>query len=208
VTQPSGVTAKADDVLAFWFGQQRDGFASDAHRKLWFAGGAAFDAEIREQFIGTVAAVTSGDIDGWLTQPRNRLAYILVCDQFPRHLFRGTGEAFNFDPQALDAARSGIATGMDHELTFDERAFFYMPLEHSEVLLDQHACVGLFSLLRDRTPEGFRHLTGASLKYAHQHRDIVLRFGRFPHRNALLQRPSTPQELKFLEEGSTFGQSA
>jgi uncharacterized protein (DUF924 family) len=208
VTQPSGVIARADDVLAFWFGQQRDGFASDDQRKLWFAGGEAFDAEIREHFAGTVGAVTSGDIDDWLTQPRNRLAYILLCDQFPRHLFRGTFEAFDFDRLALAAARSGVAAGMDQELTFDERAFFYMPFEHSEDRLDQHACVGLFSLLRDRTPEGFRHLTGASLKYAQQHRDIVLRFGRFPHRNSVLQRSSTPEELKFLKEGPTFGQTA
>ena len=204
----NGLVADAHEVLDFWFGQQQNGFADDASRKRWFAGGKAFDDAIREQFASTVSAAARGELDDWLTQPLSRLAYILVCDQLPRNLFRGSSQAFDLDSQALAAARSGIADGLDRNLTFDERSFFYMPLEHSEDLLDQHACVGLFSLLRDRTPEGYRHLTGASLKYAQQHRDIVLRFGRFPHRNTVLQRSSTPEELKFLEEGPTFGQTA
>ncbi|MCZ6458942.1 MAG: DUF924 domain-containing protein [Gammaproteobacteria bacterium] len=203
-----GLVAEAPEVLQFWFGEQQKGFSADAFRKRWFAGGEAFDVEIREQLSGTIAAAASGELDDWLMQPLSRLAYILVCDQLPRNLFRGSPQAFDLDPQALAAARSGIIVGADADLTFDERSFFYMPLEHSEDLLDQHACVGLFSLLRDRTPEGYRHLTGASLKYAQQHRDIVLRFGRFPHRNTVLQRSSTPEELKFLEEGPTFGQTA
>lgn len=203
----NGLIAEASEVLEFWFGQQQNGFANDAQRKLWFAGGEAFDEAIREQFTSTVSAAAAGELDGWLTQPLSRLAYILVCDQLPRNLYRRSAQAFDLDPQALAAARSGIADGLDCDLTFDERSFFYLPFEHSEDLLDQHACVGLFSLLRDRTPEGFRHLSGASLKYAHQHRDIVRRFGRFPHRNAVLQRSSTPEELEFLEEGPTFGQT-
>ena len=97
---------------------------------------------------------------------------------------------------------------MDQSLTCDERCFFYLPFEHSESLVDQHTCVGLFSALRDATPNGFKHLTGSYLRHAQQHRDIIARFGRFPHRNAVLGRQSTPAEIAFLEHGSSFGQSA
>jgi uncharacterized protein (DUF924 family) len=100
-----------------------------------------------------------------------------------------------------------VAGGADRSLALDERCFFYLPFEHSENLVDQHTCVGLFTDLRDETPEGFRHLTGGYLRHAHQHRDIVKRFGRFPHRNRILDRITTAAEVAFLEDGNDFGQA-
>lgn len=202
-----GLVAKPDEILYFWFGELTAGFADDVHRTRWFSGGEPFDEEIRENFAGTVRAAAAGKLEQWLDQPPSRLAYILISDQFPRNLFRGTARAYELDSRALNAARTGVTAGMDRALTFDERSFFYMPFEHSECLIDQHACVGLFSQLRDQTPGGHRHLTGAHLRYAHQHRDIVSQFSRFPHRNDVLQRISTPEELLFLRDATTFGQA-
>jgi uncharacterized protein (DUF924 family) len=194
-------------VLEFWFGAQEDGFSSDECRARWFSGGTAFDEEIRAAFGGAPDDALNGAIDHWLAEPRSRLAFIIVCDQFPRNLYRGEQRAFATDALALAAAGRGIETRADLELSFDERAFFYLPFEHSESLLDQHTCVGLFSALRDGTPEGNRHHTGGYLRHAHQHRDIIARFGRFPHRNATLERNSTPEEAAFLVDSPAFGQA-
>lgn len=201
------MTDAAGELLDFWFGVIADGFADDAHRNRWFGGGASFDEECRLRYGGLAAAAANGELDDWLDWPRARLAYILLTDQIPRNIHRGAAQAFAADAAALNAARSGVEARMDLTLTLDERCFFYMPFEHSESLVDQHTCVGLFTSLRDATPEGSRHLTGGYLRYAQQHRDILTRFGRFPHRNTVLGRASTPEELAFLEHGPTFGQS-
>jgi uncharacterized protein (DUF924 family) len=197
----------AEQLLHFWFGKVRDGFADDEHRARWFNGGVVFDEECRVAFASLAARAADGDLESWLETPRTRLAYLLVCDQIPRNIYRGEALAFATDGPALNAARTGVEAGMDRSLGFDERSFFYLPFEHSENLVDQHTCVGLFSELRDQTPDGHRHVTGSCLRYAHQHRDILLRFGRFPHRNEVLGRSSTSAELAFLEQGHSFGQS-
>ena len=127
-----GLMTMPDEILNFWFGKLNDGFADDEHRKRWFSGGESFYAQIRKNFAVTVQAAADGARESWLQQPRNRLAYILITDQFPRNLFRGTAKAYGLDSQALDAARTGITAGMDRALTYDERSFFYMPFEHSE----------------------------------------------------------------------------
>ena len=194
-----------DAVLSFWFGELTDGFADDEHRGRWFDSSPDFDAAIRTEFGDLIQQATTGQLDAWLGAPEGCLAYIVVTDQFPRNVFRGQREAFATDPLALDAARDGIRLGYDRELAWDERAFFYLPFEHSEDLIDQHTSVGLFTQLRDETPAGRRHLTGNTLRYAHQHRDIVARFGRFPHRNPVLGRESSAEELAFAE-GGAFGQ--
>ena len=194
-----------EPVLAFWFGDQVDGFCSDACRARWFVSNPEFDAEIRSRFGDLPAQARDGRLDDWLETPTGTLAYVIVGDQFPRNLFRGTAEAFAFDHLALAAARKLISEGQDRALGFDERAFLYLPFEHSEDLVDQHTSVGLFSQLRDQTPEGSRHMTAGYLQHAHQHRDIVQRFGRFPHRNAALGRVSSREEAEFAEGGG-FGQ--
>lgn len=197
----------AEDLLTFWFGGLTDGFADDAHRRLWFLGGEAFDETCRIRFASLAAQAASGELDEWQAEPRSCLAFILLCDQIPRNIHRGRPLAFATDGPALNAARTGVESGLDRVLDYDERAFFYLPFEHSESLLDQHTCVGLFAHLCDETPEGFRHHTGDTLRYAHLHRDIIEHYGRFPHRNAVLGRDSTPEEVAFLEKGNDFGQS-
>lgn len=199
----------AQTVLDFWFGELTDGFSDAAHRTRWYAFDDSFDRLIGDRFAGALGAACDGDLNGWLDDPRGRLAFILLTDQFSRQIHRGSAQAFASDALALSAAREGITLGMDRGLELDLRAFFYMPFEHSEMLLDQHTAVGLFAQLRDETPPPHRHHTGQGLRHAQQHRDIVERFGRFPHRNALLDRSSTPEEVDFLGQASgRFGQDA
>jgi len=195
----SGINVEAPQgLLAFWFGEPQQGFADDAHRRLWFAGGATFDRQCTELFGETIERIYTAQLDHWFDSARGTLAYILLCDQLTRNIYRDSAEAFRADPLALKAAQHGVRAGMDRELGFDERAFFYLPFEHSEDPLNQHTSVGLFTQLRDETPAGQRHLTGSYLQHAHQHRDTILRFGRFPYRNAALGRPNTAAETEFL----------
>lgn len=198
----------ARDVLAFWFGELSDGFADDERRRSWFEADPARDAEIRGRFAPLLARAAAGDLESWRGETRSALALIIVCDQFSRQIHRGTAAAYATDPLALAVAGELVERGADLALELDERAFVYMPFEHAESRVDQHACVGLFSALRDATPSGKRHLTGAFLQHAHRHRDILLRFGRFPHRNAVLGRPSTTDELAFMASAADFGQTA
>lgn len=196
----------ATDVLDYWFGAMDEGFADEEHRHRWFQGGEAADTEITERFGLLLELATTGQLDHWLDSAEATLAFILVCDQFSRQVYRGSPLAFATDPLALEVARSSIDAGLDQGMPWDHRAFLYLPFEHSESAVDQHTAVGLFTQLRDATPQGYRHLTGSYLQHAHQHRDIVLRFGRFPHRNAVLVRDSSPAELEYLEAASSFGQ--
>ena len=196
-----------EPLLEFWFGTLTDGFADDAHRARWFSGGNSFDQDCRVTFASLAAEAAEGRLNDWLEAPRSCLAFILLTDQIPRNIHRGEALAFATDGAAVNAARVGIEAGFNGSLAYDERCFFYLPFEHSENLIDQHTCVGLFTALRDETPAGARHLTGNYLRYAQQHRDIIRRFGRFPHRNAVLGRTSTPEELTYLETASGFGQA-
>ena len=195
------------EVLDFWFGTLTDGLADDTVRRGWFESSPARDDEIRRRFGATLERAAGGGLGSWHDTVRGSLAFILVCDQFARQIHRGDAGAFATDPLALAAAGALVERGADRTLELDERVFVYMPFEHAESRLHQHTSVGLFSGLRDDTPPGKRHLTGAFLRHAQQHRDIVLRFGRFPHRNGALERASTPEELGFLETSGDFGQS-
>ncbi len=197
-----------NEILDFWFGEQQDGFSAPEVQQRWFESNPAFDDEIRERFMDTFEQARAGALDQWLTEPLGMLAYIVVTDQFPRNLFRGSADAFATDPLALAAARR-LVNGATEALTFDQRAFAYMPFEHSEELLDQYTAVGLFMTLRDDSPSGYRQQTGKSLRYAQVHRDIIRRFGRFPHRNAILGRTSSDAELRYLQESDqSFGQTS
>lgn len=198
----------ASDIRRFWFGELRDGLADEAHRNRWFSPDADFDAEIREHFGPLLTTALEGGLSAWQEDPADALALVLLSDQFSRQVHRGSAAAFATDPLALATARHLVEEGADRTLALDERAFLYMPFEHSESRLDQHTSVGLFTALRDDTPSGRRQVTGQYLRYAQQHRDIVLRFGRFPHRNGVLDRPSTAEEAAFLETASDYGQSA
>ena len=195
-----------DDLLDFWFGSlDQNGCADSAHAARWWKKDLAFDEEIRARFAGVHQAVRGRELDDWLAEPRGRLAQILVLDQFSRNMNRGKPAAFASDPRALELALEGLDRGDDRALPRDQRVFFYMPLMHSETMAMQDRAVALFTELRDSAPPELREVSAGHLKYAEMHRDIVRRFGRFPHRNAILGRTTTGAEVVFLEEpGSSF----
>ena len=183
-----------NDVLAFWFGEGAD---YGKRHKRWFEKNAGFDAELARRFSALHARLSANR--EWLDPAHACLARILVLDQFPRNMFRGTPRAFVSDAAALEAARHAVASGYDAELLPVERLFVYLPFEHSERLEDQERACELCAPLAS-FPE-----TDDTLRYAIAHRDIIRRFGRFPHRNAILGRASTPAELEFLRQpGSSF----
>jgi uncharacterized protein (DUF924 family) len=194
------------EVIDFWFGPQSEGFSGAAARRCWFAADPEFDREISHRFGPLLKAATDGTLASWLDDPHGRLAFIIVTDQFARQIHRGLADAFATDGLALAAARDGVELGHDRHLGFDERAFFYLPFEHSESKDDQHTSVALFSRLADETPAHNRSHSDEALRFARGHRDIVLQFGRFPHRNTSLGRVSTPAELAFLRTAKRFGQ--
>lgn len=177
----------SEDVLAFWF--------SDAARPHWFVRSEAFDVRVRAE-LGTLhAQAARGELDAWAADARGALALIVLLDQAPRNLHRGSADAFATDPAALKHATRAVDLGFDGVLTDDERLFLYLPFEHSESLAVQDRSVALIGAL------GVPMLTD----YAERHRQIIARFGRFPHRNAVLGRDSTDEELHFLTQpGSSF----
>jgi uncharacterized protein (DUF924 family) len=191
-------TAPAD-ILAFWFGRPGEpGYGQP--RGEWFRKDAGFDAEIRRRFLAAVEAALAGELNAWADDRQAALALLILLDQFPRNLFRGEARAFAGDPQARSLAESALAKGWDKDLSAVEKLFVYLPFEHSEALADQERSVALFSALAAGHPgcEGF-------LDYAHRHHEVIARFGRFPHRNAALGRPSTPEETSYLAQpGSGF----
>ena len=195
-----------EDLLAFWFGSETgDSATAEAQKKLWWAKDAVVDAEIRERYGALVAAAAGGAHREWAREPRGRLALILLFDQFPRNIYRDTPQAFAHDGLALRLAIDGIAAGADRELRAIERVFFYLPLEHAESVHMQERSVALFTALAAGVPEADRSSFAGFLDYAVRHRDVVHRFGRFPHRNRILGRESTPEETAFLAQpGSSF----
>jgi len=179
-----------NDVLDFWFGGPQE---------RWFTKSDATDAEIRTRFGGTIEAALRGELKEWTETPRGTLASIIVLDQFTRNVFRDTPAMFAGDARARDIARALVASGEDQKLAASERWFAYMPFEHSELMADQHESMRLFSALAEQTG-----LT-EPLEWARKHFDVVARFGRYPHRNALLGRESTAEEIEFLAQpGSRF----
>ena len=186
----------AGQVHDFWFGAGSD---YGKRHKRWFEKDAAFDDEIRRRFATLVDDLLAGQHRDWLTEPRACLARIIVLDQFPRQIHRGTRLAFAADGLALAAARHAIAERYDAGMLPVERLFVYLPFEHSESLADQELACALTRPLA-QFPE-----TEDALRYAEAHRAIVARFGRFPHRNAMLGRQSTAAEIEFLKQpGSSF----
>lgn len=190
-----------EKVLDFWFGElDEHGHASPESARRWFMKNHEFDREVKSTYEETHAAIARGDLESWLDTPRGRLAYVIVLDQLSRNMFRGTYQMFAHDEQALRAAVEGIDKGDDRALVTAERTFLYMPLMHSESLSTQNRCVALFEKLRDEQPPHLRERFEEHVKYAVMHRDIIQRFGRFPHRNPILDRTSTQEELDFLNE--------
>lgn len=190
-----------NDVLTFWFGDPNvanSGYGTQ--RKEWFVKNSAFDQEIVNRFLPTYEQAIAGHLDDWQQSPFGSLALAIVLDQFPRNMFRGTPRAFAADAKAQTVAQGAIARGDDQQLEPVQRIFLYLPLEHSENLNDQHQCVRLYQRLIAASDD-----LSDTLGYAIRHRDVIEKFGRFPHRNAILGRESTPTELEFLKQpGSSF----
>jgi len=197
---------RIEKILDYWFGELEDGFPQQDRRKLWFGNNSATDEEIRQQFAELVELAGNGRLDEWKQSAKGRLALIILLDQFTRNIYRGSKEAFQFDAHVLYVAREGLASGHDKSLSWVERTFYYLPFEHAENLDDQNQGVALFTELRDSAPERHRERLQGSLDYSIGHRDIIEQFGRFPHRNRVLERESTPAELDYLQDAKTFGQ--
>ena len=188
-------------ILEFWFPADQD-----RANALWWGKDEALDTEVRERFGSTLAAARDGALDHWAETARGRVALIIVLDQLSRNIFRGDPETYAADEQARALALAGLERGHDRELSAMQRMFFYMPLEHSESLADQERCVELMGALANEVAAdpaadpALRESFAVVVDFAIRHRDIVARFGRFPHRNALLGRASTPAELEFLTQ--------
>ena len=176
----------AEDVSAFW---------RDAGQDRWFKPDAGFDAQIRERFLETHEAAAAGRLNEWQQTADGTLALLILLDQFPRNMFRGTPRAFATDSKALQIADRAIERGHDQKIDASLRSFFYLPFMHSERLGDQERCLALYQELGD----------AEALKYAELHRDAIRRFGRFPHRNEILDRQPTPEETAYLEGGGFRG---
>lgn len=178
------------DVVAFWI---------EAGPKKWFAKDEAFDRAIRERFEALHMRASQGDLAEWVDTPDGALALLIVLDQFPRNLYRRSAHAFATDPLALATAKRAIEAGFHQKVAPELRPFFFLPFEHSERIEDQDRSIALCEAHRDSTGDA------DTLKWAHLHRDIIVRFGRFPHRNAAFGRITTPEEQGFLDGGGFSG---
>lgn len=193
-------------VLDYWFGFKRgDAEVSADKGALWFRKSSETDREIEREFGELVSQADNGAFNGQVHTPKNRLAVIILLDQFTRNIYRGKPNCFSSDPLALQLALDGLEDKQDQQLRPIERVFFYLPLEHSEDLALQDRSVELFSELAAKTPDECKKIFSGYLDYAVRHREIIARFGRFPHRNDILGRASTEEEAEFLTRpGSSF----
>jgi len=196
----------SETILTHWFGTDPDMAALAKDRAdLWWSKNSQVDEEIRARFESTVRLAGEGKLNLWVAEPRGRLALIILTDQFPRNIYRDSPQAFGFDAQALKWSLEGIELGFDRSLRPIERVFFYLPLEHSEQLEHQERSVSMSSELVPIVTADQREIFEHYLNFAILHRDIIARFGRFPHRNQILGRLSTPEEMYFLSQpGSSF----
>ena len=210
-------------VREFWFGKSLTGplpgqgeLASQAvalkrRVEFWFDRSpqtvAQQDEIIRTQFQSLLERAVQGELDGWADSPRRRLSLIIVLDQFPRQIYRGTPQAFAYDPAALALTLSGMQLAADGALNLVERLFFYMPLQHAEATEVQDESVSAFKRLVAESPAELRSTFEESLESAEKHRELIRQFGRFPHRNKILGREDTPEEVAYFKKGGeTFGQ--
>ncbi|MDB6105447.1 MAG: hypothetical protein JWO52_5446 [Gammaproteobacteria bacterium] len=215
-----------DDALRireFWFGKPLTGsapgqgemasraLALTRRASLWFEPSPQLmgqqDELIRSEFKGLVERAGRGELDGWADSPRRRLSLIILLDQFPRHIYRGTPQAFAYDPKALALTLSGMQSAADGALNIIERLFFYMPLQHAESTEVQDASVSAYRQLVTESPAELRSTFESALASAEEHRALIRQFGRFPHRNHLLGRDNTAEEDEYLKQSTdSFGQ--
>lgn len=196
---------RANDILEYWFGTGGWTPARLAERtKFWFGGdgpeaAATRDLDVRTRLEPLLERASRGEFAAWAASPKRRLALILLFDQVPRNAYRGTAAAFAFDREALALTVEGLQLAADAALDPVERIFFYLPLEHAESLEAQDAAIGAFDRLVAEAPADLRDYCAYTAGYARKHRDLIAMFGRFPHRNAVLNRVNTPEEQAWLE---------
>jgi len=178
--------ARPEEIFLFW---------EDAGPGKWFAADPVFDEQVRARFLETYEAGARGELSHWERSAYGAFALVILLDQFPRNMFRGTPKAFATDEMAKQVAGRGIAAGRDKAVDPEVHTFFYMPYMHSESLADQDRCVELMAASGKQE----------NIKYAEIHRDAIARFGRFPHRNEILGRKSTPEEIAYLDGGGFKG---
>ena len=200
--------SRIDAILNFWFMEQALSAPQiDQRMDTWFGEDAAFDEQISAEFSDDVEKASNGELDHWADDPRGRLALILLLDQFRRNIYRSTAEAFSKDAAALKLCLEGAMQQSDKGLAPIERAFFYMPLQHAESRRIQEKSCELFNKLAEAVSPTYRETFATIAQFAELHRDIIDRFGRFPHRNEVLGRTNTPEEDEYLGGDSPdFGQ--
>ena len=198
----------AESILEFWFaGNALTPEGYEIRKELWFSVNEEFDSEIRRRFESQISEAVELSNSGLSSDARHNLARIIATDQFPRNVYRGTAQAFAYDSFALSVTKDMIESGMHEQLSYVERMFVYMPLEHSECLDMQILSVKMFEALVASEDNQFESDSSESIWFAHLHKDIIERFGRFPHRNEILGRESTPEEIGYLASGpENFGQ--
>ncbi|MGQ2978486.1 MAG: DUF924 family protein [Polaromonas sp.] len=200
-------TATPASILDFWLGEGfESGWPGRDMGKQWFGGTPELDRQIADRFGAAVRQALDGGLGAWEADPLDRLALVILLDQFPRNIHRGQARAFAGDARAQQLVRDALAQGMDDQLPWVGRMFLYMPLMHAEDLPLQEEGVRRFRQLAADAPEDLRVTLTSSLRFAEQHRDIIARLGRFPYRNNALGRTSTALEFEFLKTGPRFGQ--
>lgn len=198
--------SRIEHVLDFWLGPiGADGRVEADRPKQWFKEDAKLDRDIGDRFGDWVEGAARDELEHWRGTARGTLALIVVCDQFPRNMYRGTPRAWALDAKAQSLTTGAVDAGTDRELRIVERAFFYMPLMHAEDLDLQDRSVALFAALEREAPAAVAELASSFHYHARKHRDVIARFGRFPHRNVVLGRDSTDEEQTFLAAGKPFG---
>ena len=199
---------RIESILSFWFKEQElTAPQIDRRMDIWFGEDQVFDAEIKELFTDDIEAASNGKLNHWAVEPHGRLALILIIDQFRRNVFRGTADAFSKDKIALKLCVEGAMEKKDLGLTPIQRVFFYMPLQHAESKKVQAKSVDLYNRLAESVSATYKETFLTVAQFAELHKDIVDRFGRFPHRNRLLGRDNTPEEDEYLSgDAVDFGQ--
>jgi len=199
------IAPEASAVLTTWFGSDTlDGPIAPELRRRWFAVDPDFDRELAERFGALVESASAARLRSWEDGARGALALVLLLDQFTRNVYRGSARAFAADPIARGVAERAIARGFDRAVPFSPRGFFYLPFEHAEQLALQDRSVALFQALAAEAPASMKEGAGELLSYAEKHRAVIARFGRFPHRNEVLGRESSAEEVEFLKAGRGF----